>query len=442
MSLFIRNATIINEGLSVQGSLFVRGGIIQRIYLSPELPEIPSGSTVIDATGQWLLPGVIDTHVHFREPGATHKACIASETRAAAAGGVTSFIDMPNNTPATTTLDLLEEKCRRAAAVSLLNYSFYLGATNDNIDEIRRINPAEVGGVKLFLGSSTGNMLVDDEKTIAAIFAESPVLAAVHCEDDRLIRRNLTALVARYGEALPAGMHPRIRTAAACLRSVERVMTLARKYRAAVHVLHVTTAQECALFSPDTAITAEACIPHLWFDDNAYAQGQNFVKCNPAIKTAADREALRRAVANGCITTIATDHAPHTRSEKQQPYLQAPSGMPSVQYALPLMLELCREKIFTPGMVVERMCHAPARLFKIARRGFIREGYYADLALVHPDREWRITDASVQSKCGWTPYAGTTVHAQVTHTFVNGTPVFVNGKINDAANGQRLLFTA
>ncbi|MDR0581655.1 MAG: dihydroorotase [Prevotellaceae bacterium] len=442
MSFFIRNATIINEGLGVQGSLFISGGIIQRIYLSPELPEIPAGSTVIDATGQWLLPGVIDTHVHFREPGATHKACIASETRAAAAGGVTSFIDMPNNTPATATLDLLEEKCRRAAAVSLLNYSFYLGATNDNLAEIKHINPAEVGGVKLFLGSSTGNMLVDDEKTIAAIFAESPVLTAVHCEDDRLIRRNLTALVARYGEALPAGMHPHIRTAAACLRSAERVMTLALKYRAAVHVLHVTTAQECALFSPGAAITAEACIPHLWFDDSAYAQGQHFVKCNPAVKTAADREALRHAVTNGGITTIATDHAPHTRSEKQQPYLQAPAGMPSVQYALPLMLELCREKIFTPGMVVERMCHAPAKLFKIVRRGFIREGYYADLALVHPDREWRITDATVLSKCGWTPYAGTTVHAQVTHTFVNGVPVFVNGKINDSVRGQRLLFTA
>lgn len=442
MSFFIRNATIINEGLSVQGSLFVSDGIIQRIYPATESPGIPAGATVIDATGQWLLPGVIDTHVHFREPGATHKADVASETRAAAAGGVTSFIDMPNNTPATTTLELLEEKCRRAAVTSLLNYSFYLGATNDNLDEIKRIKPAEVGGVKLFLGSSTGNMLVDNETTIAAIFAESPVLTAVHSEDDQLIRRNRDALVARYGEALQAAIHPYIRTAEACLRSTERVMKLALKYRAAVHVLHVTTAGECALFSPGDAVTAEACVPHLWFDDTAYAHGQNFVKCNPAVKTAADREALRRAVDSGCITTIATDHAPHTRHEKRQSYLQAPAGMPAVQYSLPLMLELCREKIFTPEMVVERMCHAPARLFKIARRGFIREGYYADLALVHPDREWRITDATVLSKCGWTPYAGTIVHTQVTHTFINGALVFANGEINDAAKGQRLLFTA
>ncbi|MDR3134449.1 MAG: dihydroorotase [Prevotellaceae bacterium] len=442
MSFLIRDATIINEGQSVKGSLFVGDGKIQRIYPAGALPEIAGGSTVIDATGQWLLPGVIDTHVHFREPGATHKGDIASETRAAAAGGVTSFIDMPNNTPAATTLELLEEKCRRAAGASLLNYSFYLGATNDNLGEIKRIPPEKVGGVKLFLGSSTGNMLVEDEKTIAAIFAESPVLTALHCEDDLIIRRNLNALVVQHGEALHAGMHPHIRTAEACLRSTERVMALASKYRAAVHILHVSTAEECALFSPGAAITAEACVPHLWFDDTAYAHWQNFVKCNPAVKTAADREALRRAVANGCIATIATDHAPHTRSEKQLPYLQAPSGMPSVQYALPLMLELCREKIFTPEMVVERMCHAPARLFGIARRGFIREGYQADLVLVHPNREWRITDATVQSKCGWTPYAGTTVHAQVTHTFVNGEPAFVNGQIHDAAKGQRLLFTA
>lgn len=440
--IFIRNATVINEGLSVQGSIFVRDGLIHRIYAATESPGIPAGCTVIDASGQWLLPGVIDTHVHFREPGATYKACIASETRAAAAGGVTSFIDMPNNTPATTTLELLEEKCRRAAAVSLLNYSFYLGATNDNLGEIKRINPSEVGGVKVFLGSSTGNMLVDEDKMLPAIFAESPVLTALHCEDDFIIRRNLDALTAKHGETLHAGMHPRIRTVEACLRSTERVIALASRYRAAAHILHVTTAGECTLFSPDAAITAEACIPHLWFDDTAYAQRQNFVKCNPAVKTTADREALRRAVAGGRIATIATDHAPHTRSEKQQPYLHAPSGMPSVQYALPLMLELCRSNIFTPGMVVERMCHAPARLFKIARRGFIREGYHADLTLVHPGREWCITDATVLSKCGWTPYAGTTVHAQVTCTIVNGVPVFANGAVNDAVKGQRLLFTA
>jgi dihydroorotase len=280
-------------------------------------------------------------------------------------------------------------------------------------------------------------MLVDDEEMLSAIFAESPVLTALHCEDDALIRRNLEAFTANYGEALQAGVHPLIRTAEACLRSTERVIALASKYHARAHVLHLTTAGECALFTPNADITAEACVPHLWFDETVYARWRHFVKCNPAIKTAADREALHRAVADGRITTIATDHAPHTRYEKRQPYLQAPSGMPSIQYSLPLMLEL-----FTPGMVVERMCHAPARVFKIARRGFIREGYHADLTLVQPRCECYITDATVRSKCGWTPYAGTTLYTQVTHTFVNGEPVFANGLINDAVKGQRLLFTA
>ncbi len=437
---FIQNVTIINEGLSAEGSLFVKDGIIARIYKQGEPVEIPAGCTAIDATGLWLLPGVIDTHVHFREPGATHKADIASETRAAAAGGVTSFIDLPNTVPATTTIDLVRKKMARAAEVSLINYSFYLGATNENIDEIKRIDPREIGGVKLFMGSSTGNMLVNDERMLAALFAESPVLIAAHCEDEATIQRNLADYKARYGDTMTTRFHPLIRTEEACMRSTEYAMQLATKYNARLHVLHLTTAKETTLFSKDSKITAEACIPHLWFCDDAYERLGNFVKCNPAIKTAADREALRSAVNKGIITTIGTDHAPHTRDEKQQPFLTAPSGMPSIQFGLPLMLELCRKGVFTPEIIVERMCHAPAMLYGIEQRGFIREGYYADLALVNPAQPWAITNDLVLSKCGWTPYHEIPVNTCVTHTFVNGNLIFEDGKIHEQYKGKKLTF--
>jgi dihydroorotase len=439
-SFLIRNATIINEGLSVHGSLFIAGGVIRRIYTSAEQPAVAGNCTVIDAAGMWLLPGVIDTHVHFREPGATHKADIASETRAAAAGGVTSFMDMPNTFPPATSAEAIEEKCRRAAAVSLVNYSFYMGATNGNIEEIKRIDPRTTGGVKLFLGSSTGNLLVDDGRSVAALFAESPVPVAAHCEDESILNRNLAAFRAQYGDRLTATFHPLIRSEEACVRSTEYAIALASKYGTRLHVLHVSTAREAALFTRDSAITAEACVPHLWFYDEAYERLGNLVKCNPAVKTIKDRDALRTAVANGVIATIATDHAPHTLDEKRQPYIAAPSGMPSVQYALPLMLELCRKAVFTPEIVVERMCHAPARLFNIDRRGFVREGYRADVVLVNPNRTNTITAASVLSKCAWTPYDGITVGATVTHTFVNGELVFDNGKFHESAKGERLEF--
>jgi dihydroorotase len=395
---------------------------------------------MIDATGKWVLPGVIDTHVHFREPGATHKADIASETVAAAAGGVTSFIDMPNTLPPATTIEAVEEKYRRAADTSLLNYSFYLGASHDNLAEIRRMDTRRIGGVKLFLGSSTGRLLVNDDYALSALFAESPALIAAHCEDEDILQRNMAAFRAQYGSALTSVHHPLIRSEEACLRSTERAMMLATKYGARLHVLHISTAREAALFTGSGAMTAEACIPHLWFYDEAYDRLQHFVKCNPAVKTLADRDALRKAVAEGRLTTIATDHAPHTRDEKQQPYLSAPSGMPSIQYALPLMLKLCRSRVFTPETIVERMCHAPARLFKIDRRGFLRAGYHADVTIVDPACPQTITHASVRSKCGWTPYDGVTVGATVTHTFINGKPVFEYGRIKNDIRGIALAF--
>ena len=434
-SYFIQQATMINEGLSAQGSLFVRNGVIEEIYTQGEQPQIPSDTTIIDARGLLLFPGIIDTHVHFREPGATHKADIAAETKAAVAGGITSFMDMPNNSPAITTLDLLEEKFERAAQTSLANYSFYLGATNENLEEIKKINSKKIGGVKLFLGSSTGNMLVNDEKTLSAIFAESPVLIAAHCEDETIIQRNIADFKSRYGENISAKFHSLIRSEEACVRSTEHTIALAEKYNAQLHVLHLTTAKETTLFGTHAKITAEACIPQLWFCDNDYERLQNFVKCNPAIKTANDRNALRNAVSKGIITTIASDHAPHTRDEKLQSYWNAPSGMPSLQYSLPLMLE-----IFSPETVVSKMCHAPSLLFNMQRRGFIRKGYFADLVLVNPSEKWTITDDTVLSKCGWAPYAETTLQHKITHTFVNGNLVAENGKINETYKGQRILF--
>lgn len=431
----LRNATIINEGLSMQGSLFIADGLIQDVVPASSQQPSPPGYVVIDAAGKWVVPGVIDTHVHFREPGATHKACIADETRAAAAGGVTSFIDMPNTLPAATTIDAIDDKFRRAAARSLINYSFYMGAATDNLDQIRRMDTRRIGGVKLFLASSTGALLLDDQYTLEALFAETPTLIAAHCEDETIVRRNLESLRNRYGDDLPAAAHPLVRSEDACLRSTERAMNLAAKYGAQLHLLHLSTAKEAALFTGRGATTAEACIPHLWFYDEAYHRLRHFVKCNPAIKTRADREALRKAVAEGRITTVATDHAPHTRSEKQQPYLHAPSGMPSIQYALPLMLELCRDGLWTPETVVERMCHAPARRFGIVRRGFLRKGYHADIVIVDPERPQTIAHAGVRSTCGWTPYDGIALATTVTHTFVNGTPVFENGQIIDPPPG-------
>jgi dihydroorotase len=438
MQKIIINATLINEGETFIGGVIIENEIIKTVFKgNPEF--IPEGE-IIDAIGKWLLPGVIDDHVHFREPGATDKADIASESAAAVAGGVTSYMDMPNNIPLITTLELLERKYERAAETSLANYSFYLGANNENSEEIKRINPAKVCGVKVFMGSSTGNMLVDDNHILSAIFDQSPVLIAAHCEDEDIIKKNLQNVISRCGDNIPPSYHPLIRNENACVRSTAKALNLAMKYKSRLHVLHLTTANEARNFPHDEHITAEVCVHHLWFFDEDYEQLGNLIKCNPAIKTINDCEELRKAVFNGNIAVIGSDHAPHLLEDKQKPYLQAPSGIPMIQHTLPAMFELCRRNIFTPALVVERMCHAPARIFNIKQRGFIREGYYADLVLVDPKTSYTINKENIFYKCGWSPFEGRQFHTQITHTFVNGNLVYENGIINKEHKGMRLTF--
>ncbi|MDR0295417.1 MAG: dihydroorotase [Prevotellaceae bacterium] len=438
MKKIITNCIIINEGERFAGGVVIEGEQIQSVFKSK--PDFPLEGEIIDAGGKWLIPGVIDDHVHFREPGATQKADIASESAAAVAGGVTSFMDMPNNTPPTVNLSLLEEKYARAAEVSLANYSFYLGADNSNTNEIKKIDPRYVCGVKLFMGSSTGNMLVDEPKILSAIFAESPVIIAVHCEEGSIIRRNLEQFKQEYDDTISAKFHPLIRSEEACIRSTAKAIELALRYRSRLHVLHLTTAKEIANFPTETYIFGEICAHHLWFSDDDYTVLGNLIKCNPAIKTVDDREALRRAVHSGKISVVGSDHAPHLWDEKQLPYLQAPSGIPLVQHSLQVMLELCRHHVFTPEQVVERMCHGPAKAFGIQQRGFIREGYYADLVLIEPDANITIDKTNILYKCGWSPFEDNSFHSRVTHTFVNGHLVWNDGQIDAGKKGQRLIF--
>jgi dihydroorotase len=438
MKTTLINATIINEGTRFVGGVVIENDHIKTVFKGT--PEIPPTGEIIDAAGKWLLPGVIDDHVHFREPGATQKADMASESLAAIAGGVTSFMDMPNNNPSTTTLELLEAKYARAAETSFANYSFYLGVNNDNLKEVKKINPRTVCGVKVFMGSSTGNMLVNDDKTLAALFEQSPVLIAAHCEDEYIIKQNLQNFIDRYGDNIPMACHPLIRSEEACIRATGRAIDLATKYTSRLHVLHLSTAREVCNFPNEEYITGEICVHYLWFSAENYEQLGNLIKCNPAIKTIDDCEALRKAVFSGKIAVIGSDHAPHLLQEKQQPYLQAPSGMPMVQHTLPAMLELCRRNFFTPEIVVERMCHAPARIFNIHRRGFIREGYYADLVLVNPDAPYTVSADNIRYKCGWSPFEGQQFHAAVTHTFVNGHLAYHDGQANPTPHSQRLSF--
>ncbi|MDR3236195.1 MAG: dihydroorotase [Prevotellaceae bacterium] len=438
MQKTIINATIINEGKRFTGGVVIENEKIKIVFEGQ--PDFQLDGEIIDAAGKWLLPGVIDDHVHFREPGATQKADIASESAAAVAGGVTSFMDMPNNTPRTTTVDLLEAKYARAAETSLANYSFYLGTDNDNLAEIKKIDPKKVCGVKIFMGSSTGNMIVDDEKKLAEIFDQSPVLIAAHCEDEHIINQNLQRLIALYGDNIMPAAHPTIRSEEACIRATAKAIELATKYHSRLHILHLSTAREVRNFPHEAHISAETCVHYLWFTDDDYIESGNFIKCNPAIKTFDDREALRKAVFSGEITVIGSDHAPHLLKEKQQPYLQSPSGLPTIQHTLPAMLELCQRNIFTPEIVVERMCHAPALLFRIHKRGFIREGYYADMTLVDPQSPYTVNTRNIRYKCGWSPFSGQQFHCAVTHTFVNGQLVYHDGNINTTHRGQRLQF--
>lgn len=442
----IHNACIVNEGTSFLGYVAIRGEFIDKVAAGePDAGLIGAASTVIDAAGRLLLPGVIDTHVHFRDPGLTHKADMATESRAAVAGGVTSFIDMPNTRPATTTMAEVEAKLARAAEVSVANYGFFIGATADNLDELRTADYSRCAGVKLFMGSSTGNMLVDNSEAIDRLFAEVPALVAVHAEDETLLRQRREAIVERYGEQLSLDFHPVIRNHDVCFESSRRIVEIARRHNHRLHLLHISTAQELTLLQPGEPstklITAETCPQYLAFSDEQYPMLGTRIKCNPAIKRPADRDALRQAVTDGVIDTIATDHAPHLPEEKQGTALTAASGMPMIQFSLTLMLQMADEGIFDIYTIVREMCHNPATIYGIDRRGFIREGYYADLVLVNNDCEpYTITDQWVISRCGWTPLAGLTVGNKVDMTFVNGHPAYRHGVTFSTSAARALCF--
>jgi len=438
----IRNARVVNEGTVVQADVLVRNGRIEQV--AAQGIGAASGVQEFDAQGRHLLPGAIDDQVHFREPGLTHKEDIAHGSAAAVAGGITTFMEMPNTVPQTLTQELLEQKYAMGAASSVANYSFYMGASNTNVDEVLRTDPRTVCGLKAFLGSSTGNMLVDNPETLERLFSEAHLILAIHAEDEPTIRRNMAEAVAKYGENIPMEQHPLIRSAEACWRSSSNAVALAKQHGTRLHVLHISTAKELELFTPGPLegkrITAEACVHHLWFSDADYAAMGAFIKWNPAVKSATDRAAIRQAVKDGRIDVVATDHAPHTLEEKAQPYTQCPSGGPLVQHALPAMLELMHQGVFTVEEVAEKMCHAPARLFQVKDRGFIREGQYADMVLVDLDAPWTVDKKNLLYKCGWSPFEGQTFRSRVLRTWVNGNLAYADGQVDRSIRGMRALF--
>lgn len=445
---FIR-ASIVNEGkVEVGDVLIARDGTIGAVGAACDQHPEASEAIQIDAQGLWLMPGAIDDQVHFREPGLTHKGEIATESAAAAAGGITSFMEMPNTVPQALTQQLLEDKYERAAEVSAVNYSFFMGASNDNLEEVLKTDPRRVCGVKVFMGSSTGNMLVDNRAVLEAVFKESPTLVATHCEDEATIRLNSAAARERYGEFVPIDQHPLIRSAEACYRSSSMAVDLAEKSNTRLHILHISTAKEVGLFrndipSTEKRITAEACIHHLWFTDADYALKGTHIKWNPAVKTAEDREAIRAGILNGRIDVVATDHAPHTAEEKSGSYFQAPSGGPLVQHALPAMLEMVHQGVLPVEEVVNLMAHRVADLFDISDRGYIRTGQKADLVLVDPNDPWKVTKSNILYKCGWSPFEGNTFKSRIRGTWVNGIQVY-NGEciLTEHGNhaGERLAF--
>jgi dihydroorotase len=440
-TILIKGATVVNENEIRVSDVLIRNGRIEKIAQNIEF----SGATEINAEGLHLLPGMIDDQVHFREPGLTHKADIFSESMAAVAGGITSFMEMPNTVPNTLTQELLADKYAIAADVSLANYSFYMGASNNNLDEVLKTNPKNVCGIKVFMGSSTGDMLVDNEKVLDNIFKEAPILVATHCEDEATIQKNLAQFKAEYGEALTIEMHPKIRSAAACYISSSLAVELAKKHNTRLHILHISTAKEVGLFDnttplKDKRITAEACVHHLWFDDRDYATKGNWIKWNPAIKTEADKDGILQGLLDDHIDVIATDHAPHTISEKEQPYSKAPAGGPLVQHALPALLEMYHQKKITLEQIVQKTAHNVAICFNIDQRGYIREGYWADLVLVNLNDPFKVTRANVLYKCGWSPFEGQTFQSEVTHTIVSGNLAYQKGKFTTNETGQRLAF--
>ncbi len=440
MRTLIKNALIVNEGCTHKGSITIDGETITGISDSTTQPEAPFDKT-IDASGCIVMPGVIDTHVHFREPGLTDKADMESESRAAAAGGVTTFFDMPNTVPQTTTPETLAEKFALAATKSHVNYSFFFGATNDNAHLLTQIDPHEVPGVKLFMGSSTGNMLVDSTDALEKLFSTSPLPIMAHCEDTAIINRNMAEAKAKYGDDPDVTLHPSIRSVEACYRSTATAVALAKRFGAQLHVAHITTARELELFSPnDKRITAEAVIGHLLFTDEDYATLGAKIKVNPAIKSRADRDALRLALTDGRISTVATDHAPHRPDQKQGGCCRAASGMPMVQFSLPTMLQLVDEGVLTIERMVELMCHAPARLFSVRERGFLRPGYKADITIVRKGEPWTVTKDVIESKCKWSPLEGHQFLWRVEHTLCNGHEVYSKQGIDLSYIGQKVAF--
>ncbi len=441
MQILIKNAQIVNEGEVYKSDVLVENKIIKEISSKIKTDT----DQIIDAKGLYLLPGVIDDQVHFREPGLTYKADIYTESKAAVAGGITSFMDMPNTTPQTLTQELLEEKCQIASETSIANYSFFMGASNNNLEEVLNTNPKNVGAIKIFMGSSTGNMLVDNKKTLEEIFKRSPMLIAVHCEDESIIQENIKKAREKHGEYVPISEHPNIRSPESCYKSSFMAIELAKKHNTRLHIFHLSTAKEIELLDnsiplKDKRITAEVCIHHLWFDESNYEEKGMFIKWNPAIKKKSDKEALFQALLDGKLDVVATDHAPHTLEEKTNTYFKAPSGGPLVQHALPVMLEFVHQGKISLEKVVEKMCHNPAICFKVEKRGFIKEGYFADLVLVDLNKPWNVNKANILYKCGWSPFEGDTFNAQITHTFVNGHITYEYGYFNETKKGMRLTF--
>lgn len=440
-TLLIVNALTVNEGRSIHQDVRIRDGRIDAVGGDLSAKSV---DRVLDAEGRTLIPGMIDDQVHFREPGLTHKGSIASESRAAVAGGITSYMEMPNTTPPTTTIALLEEKYRIARETSFANYSFYLGGANDNIDEIKRLDPKQACGVKVFMGASTGNMLVDDPDALEQIFSHSPTIVATHCEDSPTIDENTRRFQAIHGEDIPMALHPAIRSEDACYRSTALAVDLARRCRTRLHVLHLSTARELSLFASgpldEKHITAEVCVHHLFFSGVDYAELGTLIKCNPAIKTEVDRRELLAALKTGKIDVVATDHAPHTLAEKRQPYLKAPSGLPLVQHALVSLLEHVHDGVLTLPEVVEKIAHGPARLFDVQHRGYLREGYWADLVLVDMNRPTVVDEEKLHYRCAWTPFAGRTFRSRVAATIVSGQLAYLDGIIDQGPAGQRLAF--